>query len=271
MGGGLKPIEVVSMGLNTDHMKGERRRDTDGKPHYVLIQMTTPGLVNVSNGIRPIEPYECVLYQPRTPRLICPIDDESSFRDNWVFFRGEGAREMVERYGIAPARIYHPGALQSVAECFRMLFREYIQPEGRDNELSTLIMRQLFIYLSRSNQVRQSEQGADTGYEDRLAQMRFDIYQDVSRPWSVEEMARQIGVSTTWLDKLYRAQYGLSPKQDVLRARIERAKGLLAFTDNSLREIAQFAGFQNEYYFSRVFRARAGMTPGEYRRARKGE
>ena len=84
-------------------------------------------------------------------------------------------------------------------------------------------------------------------------------------------MARQLGVSTTWFDKLYRAQYGVSPKQDVLRARIERAKGLLTFTEGSLREVAQLTGFQNEYYFSRAFRRRTGMAPGEYRRSRKGD
>ena len=178
---------------------------------------------------------------------------------------------MFESYGVAPGRIYHPGALHSVSECFRMLFSEYIRSDGRDRELSTLIMRQIFIYLSRSNQVRTDAQSADSGYEDQLAQTRFDIYQDVARPWSIEEMARRLGVSTTWFDKLYRAQYGLSPKQDVLRARIERAKGLLTFTEGSLREIAQLTGFQNEYYFSRAFRRRTGMAPGEYRRSRKGD
>lgn len=267
----LKLIEVVSMGINTDHRRGERRRDANGRPYYVLIQMLTPGFVNVSSGIRRIEPYECVLYPPRSPRNLSPQDEESSFRNNWVFFRGEGAREMLENYGVTPGRIYHPGALHSVSECFRMLFSEYIRPDGRDRELSTLIMRQIFIYLSRSNQVRADVPSADSSYEDQLAQMRFDIYQDVARPWSIEEMARQLGVSTTWFDKLYRAQYGVSPKQDVLRARIERAKGLLTFTEGSLREVAQLTGFQNEYYFSRAFRRRTGMAPGEYRRSRKGD
>lgn len=264
-------IELVAMGVNTDHMPGETRRHSDGMPHYVFIQMLTPGFASVSSGIRRIEPYECVLYAPRTPRVLNPQDAESSFRDNWVFFKGDGAREMIERYGIVPGRIYHPGALHSVAECFRMLFSEYIRPDERDHELSTLIMRQIFIYLSRSNQIRTSEKSADSAYADQLAQIRFDIYQDVARAWNVGELARRLNMSTTWFDKIYQAQYGLSPKQDVLRARIERAKSMLSFTDHSLRDIAQLTGFQNEYYFSRSFRSRVGMTPGEYRRGRKGE
>ena len=80
-------IELVAMGVNTDHMPGETRRHSDGMPHYVFIQMLTPGFVSVSSGIRRIEPYECVLYPPRSPRNLSPQDEESSFRNNAAYIQ----------------------------------------------------------------------------------------------------------------------------------------------------------------------------------------
>ena len=266
----MNTIDVISMGLNTDHTPGERRRDP-GRPNYVLIQMLTPGYVNLANGIRRIEPYECVLYLPRAPRMINPESDDASFRNNWVFFRGDGAQELFDDYGILPGQIYRPSSLHSVMECFRMLFSEYISAERNKAELTTLIMRQIFIYLSRSSYLRSPLPNGASGYEEQLAQVRYDIYQYVARQWKIEDMARQTGVSPTWFGKLYRAQYGLSPKQDVLRARIEYAKSLLAYSDSSLQDIAQLSGFQNEYYFNRSFHSHTGVTPGEYRHSHHAE
>ena len=63
----------------------------------------------------------------------------------------------------------------------------------------------------------------------------------------------------------FRGVTGLSPKQFLLRARVERAKELLLSTDDDIHVVADRVGFTTASYFSRVFVAREGAPPAAWR------
>ena len=52
----------------------------------------------------------------------------------------------------------------------------------------------------------------------------------------------------------------------VVTARINRAKPLLQESNLSIKTIAEQTGFKTPYYFSRMFKARTGFSPSQYRR-----
>jgi AraC-like DNA-binding protein len=56
----------------------------------------------------------------------------------------------------------------------------------------------------------------------------------------------------------------------LLRYRIEKARGLLCSTGQSIKEVSRDCGFRSESYFSKVFRERVGTSPREYRRRLDG-
>ncbi|MGH8023900.1 MAG: helix-turn-helix domain-containing protein, partial [Limisphaerales bacterium] len=58
---------------------------------------------------------------------------------------------------------------------------------------------------------------------------------------------------------------GLSPHQYLLELRLVRARSLLAETDLSIKEIALKTGFEDELYFSRLFRQKLNVTPTQWR------
>lgn len=256
---------IVAMGLNTDHLPGEQRYYPEGQPHYTLIQMLTPGYITTSHGIQRIGPMECVLYDPYSPRTIRPLDEKVSFRNNWLFVTNDCMTQLLEQYGIKTSQIYRPEITGSIADCLGRLFQEYIRLEPADGELSDLIVRQILIYLSRAAEVRPDETFVNNANYERLMQIRTEIYSNVAFDWNVEELARSMYMSAAWFTTLYQRQYGISPKQDILRARLEYAKASLAYSNVPLREVARESGFQNEYYFSRIFRKAEGIPPGEYR------
>ena len=227
--------------------------------------MLTPGFITTSGGIQHIGPMECVLYAPFTPRIIRPVNETVSFRNNWLFFSSDCMEQLLEQYDIKVNQLYRPEATGSIASCFDKLFQEYIRLGDADNELQDLIVRQMLIYLSRASAVCSNETHVNNVNFERLMQIRMEIYSNVGFNWSVEELARSLYMSATWFTTLYQRQYGISPKQDILRARLEFAKSCLSYSNAPLREIARESGFQNEYYFSRIFRKSEGIPPGEYR------
>jgi len=98
----------------------------------------------------------------------------------------------------------------------------------------------------------------------RFEDLRVEMMDHVEREWTVAAMAREVFLSPCHFEKVYRDFFGVSPVEDLLRARIRRACWLLTNTELSMGEVAEQCGFNSPHYFSRVFRKRMGCPPSEY-------
>ncbi|MEJ5914350.1 helix-turn-helix domain-containing protein [Pseudokineococcus sp. 1T1Z-3] len=88
----------------------------------------------------------------------------------------------------------------------------------------------------------------------------------VADPPRSAEMAAAAGCSPAVLERRVRKVFGLSPRQLVLRTRIDRAADLLTTTTTPLAEVAAACGFYDQPSFTRQFARLAGETPGQFRR-----
>ena len=84
-------------------------------------------------------------------------------------------------------------------------------------------------------------------------------------PVSVSALAASAGYSTARFIELFRARWGVTPKDYLLSLRISRAQMLLHTTDLSVSEIAHRVGYEDPLYFSRLFRRRTGNSPAQER------
>ncbi|MCP1199523.1 helix-turn-helix domain-containing protein [Notoacmeibacter sp. MSK16QG-6] len=83
--------------------------------------------------------------------------------------------------------------------------------------------------------------------------------------WSVQDYAKDIGVSRDRLNTAVRRASGQSPLQIIHAATLEEAKRLLAGSGMQTTEIAFALGFSDASYFSRFFRRMTGHTPAKFR------
>ncbi|MDO8392245.1 MAG: AraC family transcriptional regulator [Actinomycetota bacterium] len=86
-----------------------------------------------------------------------------------------------------------------------------------------------------------------------------------AEPLMVADLAQAAGLSVTQLERATRRALGVSPKQLLIRARIDEAIRRLDDTDLSLAAIAGECGFYDQSSFNRLFRRTTGITPGAYR------
>jgi AraC-like DNA-binding protein len=81
----------------------------------------------------------------------------------------------------------------------------------------------------------------------------------------VEALARELGVSSRYLNDLFRREVGLPAKGLARILRFERAQDqLLRRGDRNLARLAQECGYYDQSHLNRDFRALAGLTPTEY-------
>jgi LacI family transcriptional regulator len=82
----------------------------------------------------------------------------------------------------------------------------------------------------------------------------------------VEDLLERTPLSRSSLQRRFKAVLGRTPKAEILRTQLERAKELLAHTDLPIAEVAGRCGFAQLKRFSGAFHAKIGMPPGAYRR-----
>jgi LacI family transcriptional regulator len=82
----------------------------------------------------------------------------------------------------------------------------------------------------------------------------------------VDAIAHEINLSRSVLQRRFRARLKRSVQQEIIAAKIHRARDLLINTDLPLAAVAERAGFKHQEYMGAVLKARLGTTPARLRR-----
>ncbi len=85
-------------------------------------------------------------------------------------------------------------------------------------------------------------------------------------PIKVAGLATLAGLSASQLDRRFKALFGMTPREYVLRVRTDAAAHALTATSRTVAEIAHDCGFYDQSSFGKQFRKRTGLTPANFRR-----
>ena len=95
------------------------------------------------------------------------------------------------------------------------------------------------------------------------------IEQHISESLRVEDMARRCNLSYPWFAKRFRELFGISCKQYIEHIRTQAVEQYLLYSDLELAELSDSTGYTDCSHMIKDFRRMTGMTPGQYRAARK--
>ncbi|MCI9457722.1 MAG: AraC family transcriptional regulator [Oscillospiraceae bacterium] len=111
------------------------------------------------------------------------------------------------------------------------------------------------------------------GYKDQIIrQIKAYIQSNLDQRLSLNNVAAVFGFSPNYLSQLFARQAGCSFVEYVTREKIRAAKEMMREDSVKFYEIAERLGFENAFYFSKVFKKIEGCSPREYvqRRGQKG-
>jgi LacI family transcriptional regulator len=98
--------------------------------------------------------------------------------------------------------------------------------------------------------------------------LRF-IRQRACQGIRVPQIAAEIGISRRVLERKFQEFVRRSPKEEILRTQIQRAKLLLAQSDLSIESVAHRSGFPSFKHLASLFRREVGQTPRAYRKVQR--
>jgi AraC-like DNA-binding protein len=110
------------------------------------------------------------------------------------------------------------------------------------------------------------EEKSAVSYVDACKQYIEDNFR---KQLQVGEIAPAIGLSRTYLSRLFHEAEGITVQQYIQKVRCRHAAQMLQYSDYPIAQIALYNGFSSQSYFGACFQSWYGMTPNAYRKANR--
>lgn len=104
-----------------------------------------------------------------------------------------------------------------------------------------------------------------SGTADAFAKVMEHLHCHYADELTTGQLAEMAGLSISHFERRFRHAFGTSPRQYLVRVRVEHAARQLRESDQTISAIAQACGFYDHAHFSRSFRRMMSVSPSEYR------
>jgi AraC-like DNA-binding protein len=194
-------------------------------------------------------------------RHIYKPDFEVGWTEYWVGCKGAYADNLVAQGFISSAQpVLDIGLHNRILELFAKILDLVRDQEPlyqiRSGSLILALVAEILSCVRKASQFSHSE---------RLVQkakflMEENIYGEINLP----AICETLGVSSSHLNEVFKAYTSMTPYQYFISIKIQKAKELLEGDDPVIKVIAYHLGFKDEYYFSRLFKSKTGVSPSKW-------
>ncbi len=262
----MMELTLNKSGIDHRHPDGFLIDRTYGSGDFVFIHFLTPMLIHDGTAARHEPPGTCIIYAP--PFRQWYKGDGVGLGNDWFHFDGRDARPLLRKWRLPVNRPFQPARTDFMAPMIRGMEQESRDQAPYWQEAMGLRLEHFFLELARSLREQEKETVPTTPRKRELQRLfrsvRSEIMADFRHRWTVADMARKTHLSGARFAVLYKEFFAVSPLEDLLRARLAHARWLLTNANMPVKDAAHQSGFENIYYFSRIFRRRVGCPPREY-------
>lgn len=144
-------------------------------------------------------------------------------------------------------------------QVYRKVYIPALQHASSLEEMDVTLAEVLHLYVDYTfdfSQIRHS---------DTIHRVMEYIKSNFSRKLTLEQIASSVHLSPSHISGLFRKETGQTVSAYINFVRIEKSRQLLEATGLPIAEISSLCGFEEQSYFSRVFRQQTGLSPKKYR------
>src|SRR5688572_21553956 len=240
----------------------DRHEGMDKPGAHLFWVQSGKGTLQAPGRLYPVEPGpRCWLVDMKKPRTYAPLPGKrivnAGFRfggpdlEAWREEMGEESQFTLDQRDFKFIR-------QSVQQLSLLARR---RPAGYEWEIHTRITQ----ILGRLLKSRRLFGLPEVNVPKALTRAISVVMADPRRDWKVSELAQASGVSRSALQRLFKSFQQESVHEFLLRTRLDQARRLLCDDRLAIKEISARLSFSSEFYFSRFFRKRTGMSPRQFR------
>ncbi len=228
---------------------------------YQIVYITKGrGIFEANKRTHVIVPGSIMVIFPGVPHHYKP-EYEVGWMEYWVGFKGPHADALCAQGFLSPKKpLFEVGLQNSLLAIYTQIF-ELVQSQQplyqiRASSLVLTLIAEILASERKAVQYTHSEQLV----EKAKFLMEEKIYGDIN----LNGIGDMLGVSTSHLNAVFKSYTAMTPYQYAISIKIRKAKELLERDDLPIKEVAFRLGFDDPYYFSRLFKKKTGISPSRW-------
>ncbi|GAA4501687.1 arabinose operon transcriptional regulator AraC [Pseudaeromonas paramecii] len=234
-----------------------------------IINLTVQGEGRVFYGPHAftVKPGDLLLFPPEAVHYYGRAESSDSWYHRWVYFRPRAYwadwlkwPDAVQKVG--RLCLSDPACFEEFDQLFQTIELTHKQVRPMSEQLAMNQLEQLLIRCFELSSLAER-----VPMDHRVLEACQIMSSALGEEISIEGLAERVFLSPSRLAHLFREQMGVSIVRWREDQRIIRAKQLLHTTLLPIAVIAQQIGYDDQLYFSRVFKKRVGVSPSEYRKS----
>jgi AraC-like DNA-binding protein len=231
-------------------------------PEFQLVYITQgQGIFETAGTTYTVLPGSLLLLLPGIRHRYKP-DYAIGWHEYWVGFYGDFFSNLLQRGILSKDRVFFDiGLHNSIVSIFSQILDEVSvqQPLYQFKACAGILS------LIAEMLTHQRRQGQPTYYQKIVEKAKYLMESNSARAINISDIAEQIGVSISRLTEIFKTYTSMTPYQYYLHIKMHEAKSLLEEEGVSVKEVAYQLGFDDQYYFSRLFKHKTGIAPSKWK------
>ncbi len=196
-------------------------------------------------------------------------DEKEPWSIYWLHFSGKMASHYADITGSANSVIRSE---VSRIEDRNLLFEEMLLNLEMGYSFENINYANICLshFLASFKYIRQFRQVRKVKEKDVVESAILFMKESIPKRVSLSDIASHIGLSSSHFSLIFRTKTGRSPMDYLMHLRIQKACRMLDTTSMRVSEIAVETGYEDPFYFSRVFKNIMNSSPVQYRKELKG-
>lgn len=254
-------MEIFSIGYDFRHGKDFVISRPFGLREYLFLIIRSTALFEIGGQKLRILPNSMILIDKNTPHSFCA--DSELFVNDWIAFTADESEHLFGSGDVINFNTFFTSSDVSVcSEMIRLICDEKNSSSiFRESNIQAML-QVIYNKLRDNSDVRKP----DIRYYNELQGVRNSIYANPAERFTIERLASEVNLSSSYFQHCYKKCFNTTPIADVINSRIEYSKKLLISTNFSISRIADMIGYKNDVQFIKQFKATVKTTPAEYRK-----
>ena len=213
-----------------------------------------------------LNPNQYVIVPATDKPLVYWSDTEDPWSIYWVHFTSDALQAFNRAYHIVPEQgpqyiPHNEKGIRIWEEMYENLSRGYSPENLMNTNLCLYHLIATFVFSQQQNQNSSSPEKAII--RETIDYMKNNLDKTIR----IEDFADLNKYSVSHFSKLFRLTTGMSPIEYFIHLKMQKACQLLYTEDSRVKQIAALLGYDDPYYFSRLFKKYMNTSPGTYRKS----